>query len=262
MSLEERRVEDALIVPGAEPFFFPGGPIGCLLLHGFTAMPEEMRWLGEFLAGHGHAVLGLRLAGHATHPAVLARTRWTDWLISVEEGLALLRGVTDQVFLIGQSMGGMIALVAAARYPVAGVIAMSTPSDMEGKAPPLAVRLFFRLRPMIRKPATPAEPPLAERREAEYPAYPQFPARILQEVDLLRVALYEALPQVRVPALLMHSRADATVSAESMPRIYERLGSPDKQMLWLDGMDHSLVRDPQRQVVFDAVAAFVAGHAS
>ena len=259
-------MEDALIVPGAEPFFFPGVPpgdrVGCLLLHGFTAMPEEMRWLGESLASHGHTVLGVRLAGHATHPADLARTRWTDWLISVEEGLAFLAGVTEQVFLVGQSMGGMIALVAAARYPVAGVIALSTPSDMGGKAPPLPVRLFFRLRPMIRKQTKPAEPPLAERREAEYPAYPEFPARILQEVDLLRGALYEALPQVRVPALLIHSRADTSVSPDNMPRIHERLGSPDKQMLWLDGMDHSLVRDPQRQVVFDAVAAFVAGHAS
>ena len=159
-------------------------------------------------------------------------------------------------------MGGMIALVAAARYPVAGVIALSTPSDMGGKAPPLPVRLFFRLRPMIRKQTKTADPPLAERREAEYPAYPEFPARILKEVDLLRGALYEALPQVRVPALLIHSRADASVSADNMPRIHERLGSADKQMLWLDGMDHSLVRDPQRQVVFDAVAAFVAGHAS
>ena len=254
-------MEARLIVPGAEPFFFSGGPVGCLLLHGFTAMPEEMRWLGEYLAGQGHAVLGVRLAGHATHPTDLARTRWTDWLVSVEEGLALLSGVTDQVFLIGQSMGGMIALVAAARYPVAGVIALSTPADRGGKAPPFAVRLFLRLRPMIQKPAKPAESPLAERREAEYPAYPQFPARILQEVDLLRGALYEALPQVRVPALLIHSRADASVNPDNMPRIHERLGSPDKQMLWLDGLDHSLVRDPQRQIVFDAIDSFVVGHA-
>jgi carboxylesterase len=257
--------DDSLIIPGAEPFFFPGvppgGPIGCLLLHGFTAMPDEMRWLGEYLAGQGHVVLGVRLAGHATHPADLARTRWTDWLISVEEGLAFLAGVTDQVFLIGQSLGGMIALVAAARCPVAGVIALSTPSGMGGKAPPLAVRLFFRLRPMIRKQTRPAEPALTERREAEYPAYPQFPARILREIDLLRGALYEELPHVRVPTLLIHSHADTSVSPDNMPRIYERLGSPDKQMLWLDGMEHSLVRDPQREVVFDAIESFVVHHA-
>ena len=58
----------------------------------------------------------------------------------------------------------------------------------------------------------PAEPPLAERREAEYPAYPEFPARILQEVDLLRGASVRGAAQVRVPALLIHSRADASVS--------------------------------------------------
>jgi carboxylesterase len=255
-----------MIVPGAEPFLLCGssgigtpGRAGCLLLHGFTAMPEEMRWLGEYLAGKGHTVLGVRLAGHATHPADLARTRWTDWLVSVEEGLAMLRGVTDQVFLIGQSMGGMVALVAAARCPVAGVVALSTPSDMGGKAPPLPVRLFFRLRPMIRKPVEPAEPPLSERREAAYPAYPQFPARILKELDLLRAALHEAVPQVRVPALLIHSRADRSVSADNMPRLHERLGSADKRMLWLDDMDHSLVRDPQRKVVFEAIETFITG---
>jgi esterase/lipase len=76
-------------------------------------------------------------------------------------------------------------------------------------------------------------------------------------LDLLRAALYEALPQVRVPALLIHSRADQSVSPEDMPRIHERLGSTDKQMLWLDGMEHSLVRDPQRQVVFEAIETFI-----
>jgi len=56
------------IVPNSEPFFFPGGQTGCLLMHGFTAMPEEMQPLGEFLASGGYSVLGMRLAGHATPP--------------------------------------------------------------------------------------------------------------------------------------------------------------------------------------------------
>jgi carboxylesterase len=48
------------IVPNSEPFFFPGGPTGCLLMHGFTAMPEEMLPLGEFLDSWGYSVLGMR----------------------------------------------------------------------------------------------------------------------------------------------------------------------------------------------------------
>ncbi len=67
------------LIPTAEPFVFPGGPVGCLLVHGFTGTPKEMRWLGEYLAGQGHTVLGVRLAGHATQPEDMIRARWWDW---------------------------------------------------------------------------------------------------------------------------------------------------------------------------------------
>ena len=53
-----------------------GGDVGCLVLHGFTATPSEVRWLAEHLAGQGHTVYAPRLAGHGTTPEALARTRW------------------------------------------------------------------------------------------------------------------------------------------------------------------------------------------
>ena len=115
------------IIPTAEPFFFPGGPIGCLLVHGFTGTPKEMRWMGEYLAEKGYSVLGVRLAGHATHPADLLRLRWQDWLASVEDGWNLLRGVTPDIFMVGLSMGGILSLLFASQHPVRGVVTMSTP---------------------------------------------------------------------------------------------------------------------------------------
>lgn len=44
----------------------------------FSAMPGEMRPLEEYLAETGFTVLGIRLAGHATHPNDLKRRRWID----------------------------------------------------------------------------------------------------------------------------------------------------------------------------------------
>ena len=35
------------------PFFFEGGEVGCLLVHGFSGSPPEMRPMGEYLAGKG-----------------------------------------------------------------------------------------------------------------------------------------------------------------------------------------------------------------
>ena len=82
-------METHLIVPNAQAFYLPAGPTGCLLLHGFSANPEEMRWLGDYLSGQGHTILGVRLAGYGTTQR-LARTRWANWLIDVEEGLGIL----------------------------------------------------------------------------------------------------------------------------------------------------------------------------
>jgi esterase/lipase len=66
-----------------------------------------------------------------------------------------------------------------------------------------------------------------------------------------------ALPQVRAPALLLHSRHDQAVPFACQQEIYSRLGSSQKEMLSFDEMDHSMVRDPQRQLVFDAILAFL-----
>jgi carboxylesterase len=149
-----------LIIPESEPFLLRGGPTACLLLHGFSATPQEMRPLGDYLGERSFTALGVRLAGHATDPHDLSRTRWTDWLLDVENGLALLEGIAERVVLVGQSMGGMIALAAAARYPVAGVVAMSTPFG----TPPdeTASRLRRPKAPKCRPRPWPAAPKPAE----------------------------------------------------------------------------------------------------
>jgi carboxylesterase len=250
-------MQTPLIVPGAEPFFLPGGPIGCLLLHGFTSMPEEMRWLGDDLAQRGHTVLGIRLAGHATRPQDLARTRWTDWLVSVEEGLSILSGVAEQVFILGLSMGGNVALLAAAHYPMAGTVAMSTPYPGFSRRSVALLRLSQWIRPVLRKGGVEPHPTLGPRREAGYPAYAELPTRILLELAGLQAEMRDALGSVRVPVLLIHSRDDAAVLPESMPQIYQALGTEDKEMLWLEGFDHAVVRDPKRAEAFVAIAAFL-----
>src|ERR671931_1206621 len=110
------------VMRGAEPFSFKGDRVGCLLIHGFTGTPNELRWLGEQLAADGRTVLGVRLAGHGTCVEEMNTTRWRDWYSSALDGYASLRRECDQIIAIGLSMGGMLALLLAARNPVRGVV--------------------------------------------------------------------------------------------------------------------------------------------
>jgi carboxylesterase len=246
------------IIPGNEPFFLPGGSTGCLMLHGFSASPAEMRPLGEFLAGKGYTVLGVRLAGHAAHPADLANTRWTDWLDNVADGLALLSSSCTRRVIIGQSLGGVIALLAATRYQPDAVVAISTPYGSPPR-PSWKDRLRIGLHQTIYKEVEhfPPDHPLYHRRELNYPAYPEFPAQIILQLQQVILAMMENLDQVRLPTLLANSRDDPMVPFNCQQDIYDRLGSAHKEIIAFDGIGHSMVMDPQRQLVFDAVQGFI-----
>lgn len=246
---------DSLIVPDCGPSLLPGGKTGCLLVHGFTAMPAEMKSLASHLHQQGFTVLTIRLAGHATHPSDLQRTLWTDWLVSIEEGLCLLHGLCSQVFLIGQSLGGALTLLAASRYPLTGAIAISTPFG--SRKTPLSLRLAALGKVMIKKKVTRAPAPLNERREAGYPAYPAFPAAILLQNRKCFAALPAALPQIKIPVLLLHSSADTGVPADCSRQIFAQIDTPAKQMQIFDGMDHSMVCDPRREEVFAVISTFI-----
>jgi carboxylesterase len=66
------------VIQRAEPFLIKGGEVGCLLIHGYTGTPNEMRPLAESLAADKVTVLAPRLFAHATHPDDMLRARWWD----------------------------------------------------------------------------------------------------------------------------------------------------------------------------------------
>ncbi|NOY97977.1 MAG: alpha/beta fold hydrolase [Chloroflexi bacterium] len=247
------------IIPTAEPFFFPGKPDapGCLLVHGFTGAPKEMRWMGEYLAGQGFSALGVRLAGHATRPEDMIRTRYTDWMDSVEDGYHLLRGATDRIFLVGLSMGGILALLMSTRLDVAGVVAMSTPYQLADPRVKLAklISPFFRYLPKTKEP--PGSTWFDKEAWREHVSYPQNPVRSIAELPPLLAEMRAALPRVEVPVLLVHSRNDTYVPSDSMQNIYDALGTPDKQMMWVTESGHVIPREPAKEQVFKAAADFI-----
>jgi carboxylesterase len=250
------------IIPTAEPFFFPGegkkARIGCLVTHGFTGTPKEMRWLGEYLNHQGYSVCGIRLNGHATRPEDMIRSHWRDWLLSVEDGYNLLRSCTGQVFLLGLSMGGVLTLTAAARFEIQGVVAMSTPFDLPPLPMPLwAIRWLSRVKPYLPKGRLPGSGWFDKAAYNQHVAYPMNPVRSGLELKLLIEEMHASLPRISVPVLLIHSRNDDYVIKDSMQQIYARLTTPDKQMLWVEGGGHVITEEPTKEAVFKAAADFV-----
>lgn len=250
------------IIPTAEPFFLPGkganAKTGCLVTHGFTGAPKEMRGLGEYLNHQGFTVCGIRLSGHATKPEDMVRSHWQDWLLSVEDGYNLLHSCTDQVFLLGLSMGGVLSLIAASSLPVQGVVAMSTPYRLPDHVLLRFTDLISRFIPyMPKRKGTLDEGWFDKNAFKQHVAYSKNPVRSTGELNHLLGVMRESLPKVRVPVLLIHSRDDNYVIRDSMEKIHAALGSSDKRMLWVEGGGHVITEEPTREKVFKAAADFI-----
>jgi carboxylesterase len=246
-----------LIIPTAEPFFFPGGTTGIVLVHGFTGSPKEMRGLGLYLHQKGHTTLGVRLTGHATQPVDLARTRWWDWLCTVEDGLNLLKGHCLKVFIVGLSLGGILSLVSAARYSFDGAAALATPyslpKDWRMKiAKPLS---FFY--PQVKKKESDLRDQVALDAHVDYPTYP---TRAIAELNGLIKILHTSLPSIKMPLLLINSKNDRTIPIDHSYQINNRVESKDVTQIFVEESSHVLTEDIDKDQVFFEVERFIALH--
>jgi esterase/lipase len=99
---------------------------GCLIIHGYTGGPYEVEPLATYLdeqtdwdivvptlPGHGE-MLALKNVAHET------------WLKAAEDSLQKLKEKYNKVYLIGFSMGGMIAAYLAAKFKVDKLVLLAT----------------------------------------------------------------------------------------------------------------------------------------
>src|SRR5215204_383337 len=249
------------IIPTAEPFFFLGdrSKPACLLIHGFTGTPKEMRWMGEYLNQQGYTCLGVRLAGHATIPEDMIVSRWTDWTASVEDVYLILRGLTDNIFFIGLSMGGILSLLLSTRLHVKGVVALSTPYKLRDD--PRLPYIEWISKFVTYAPKSSDEPGAGwfdKEAWQEHVSYPQNPVRSISELNKLLVEMRSKLAQVRVPVLMIHSKDDRYVLPENMQLIDAALvNSSDKTKLIITGSGHVITRDAARRQVFETAVEFI-----
>jgi carboxylesterase len=244
-------------------FALPGTrPLGCLLVHGFTATPDEMRPLGEALSTRGFPVRAVRLAGHGTDVADLERTGWTDWMASVEEGRARLAREVERVAVAGMSLGALLALRLAATRPaaVAALVLCGTPlrfRDPRVCVLPALARIPWVARrwAVIPKRGGPdiADPAV----RAASRSYRAMPLAAVVELLRLQVLVRRQLRCVTQPALLLHGRHDHGVPVANVEWLRRRLGSAHVEAHVLERSWHVVTLDYDRERVAELAGEFL-----
>ena len=240
-------------------FAFDGDDVGVLLLHGLTGAPTELRGLGEHLHERGFSVRAPLLPGHGTHHADLERATRAEWIDAARGELRQLRRSMRKVFIVGQSMGGLVALSLAAHgeegADVDGVVALA-PALMVNR-----LAWFTRLQPVLPRFFPKFEerrPDLVDRSQLRQVwSYTHTPLQTVREVLRFQTDVRALLPRVTRPLLVMQGRKDKTVRAMSAQVVVDGVGSVDKELVWLANSAHIVSVDGERHDVFARATAFI-----
>ena len=226
------------------------GPVGVLLIHGFTGSVAETRPMGEVLARRGLTVHCPLLPGHGTHPQDLTRIRWQTWTAAVESALDDLQGRCHMVFVAGLSMGALLTLWLGARRPeIAGLIPMAPMVIVQNRLMPLTVGLrhLFKYSPLGPVGDDDLADPEAIQRIW---CYDQVPLWGAGELYLLVRQVRQTLPTIHQPILVFQGLRDAQVPAEAAQVVYDTVASEDKTLVWLEHSGHNLLVDGERELVW------------
>jgi pimeloyl-ACP methyl ester carboxylesterase len=223
-----------------------------VLVHGTggTTLDWETSIVDDLARDHRVVALDLYGMGFSDRDDSFAYgfTLWTDQLAGTLDALGL-----DRVSVIGQSLGGAIALVFAGRYPSRVNRAVSVDSG-----PWMPASMLVMLTPGIGEtilahsdywPQRPDQPALyAERLRAVY-RIRGTRQNLLRAIrgEFFRDGLtyLRAMSRVQCPTLLVHGAADDIIPVRAAASLRTLLR--DSQMVVLDGAGHFSMQDsPQR----------------
>jgi carboxylesterase len=239
-----------------EPFRLGDGDRGVLLIHGFCGTPPEMRGLGEHLAANGFRVHGALLAGCGTTPEDLLATSWTDWIDSAQAQLDALKSECRQVFVAGQSMGGTLSLLLAARNP--DVAAIATMAALVNLGRWTELQLFLGRYIIKWHYPDRSSVDLWDKEGAKL--LRSYNRRAMKShidlINLYRAAMREA-PGIRVPALVMHGNRDGLVAPANARVIADAIG-PSAVVRYFERSGHGMSVDVDHQEIFELTTDFFA----
>jgi carboxylesterase len=228
--------------------------VGVLLLHGFTSSLDTVNGLVPSLEAAGVSYRMPVLRGHGQTPEALRGVTWRDWVEDARAALLDLEREGNPIVIVGLSMGGLVALNLAAEHPstVAGVATVA--ACLEFRHP--LIPYLGLLKKTVKNWSS--SPDYADASLARYDTnYPYFPLESFASLYEYREVVKEILPYLKAPLLVIQSTQDPVVRLDAAEQIRKKSGSPFCQVRWFEVSRHEMMRDVERNAVFDELMDFL-----
>jgi len=225
---------------------------GILLIHGFTGTPYEMQNLSSFLNEKGYSTYSVRLPGSGTNIENMNRFEYKDWYDSLKYGYFALKNSCENVYIVGQSLGGLLASVTGYYNDVKGIALLN---------PAIRIKDWkFRFVPVVQLFKNEYRKEDFDESRKDY-YYDAWPVKGMYQLYLLQKYIINNIYEYNSHLLLVQAKNDDTVDYRGVLRYFEKLDAISKKRILISDEDvsHVLTLDdnPKRGFVFEAISNWI-----
>jgi alpha-beta hydrolase superfamily lysophospholipase len=242
-----------------------------VITHGFGEHSGRYGALTDHLIDHNYSVTAYDHRGHGLSDGLPGHVEsfgeYDDDLARIIKSVRS-RSQVKSLFLIGHSMGGLIALRYAARKnsTISGAVISAPLIEVAVPVPVhklMIARVGARMAPRMRldneiNPSNLSRDPEVGRAYAADPLVNRkVSAKWFSEAARAMQEVVEWAPQIKGPVLVMHGTDDRLASVDATRRMFERIGSADKEIVICPGYYHELFNEPEKQELFERVTEWL-----
>lgn len=207
---------------------------GVLCIHGFTGGPYELQPLVEYLeANTDWQIVVPTLPGHG-ETLELKRVTAETWMMAAEQALRQLQKEVDRVYVIGFSMGGIIAIYLALRYKIEKLVLLSA-----------AAKYIYptQLLQDVRDIAKEAMTGTLE----DNTLYRLYSAKLRNTpihatIEFMRLVrmVEQYYRQINIPVCLVQGKKDGIVPFTTAPYLFDHISSGTKKLIYSETGKHHI----------------------
>ncbi|WP_272495859.1 alpha/beta hydrolase [Bacillus pinisoli] len=224
--------------------------IGCLCIHGFTGSPYEVEPLMSYLEDHTDwKIVAPILPGHGEEGTLLHIT-YQQWIDAVEEALESLVADCETIYVVGFSMGGLLAAYLATKYPIDKLVLLS------------AAAYYVNIRQLLIDIREMAADGIKGHLQ-DNTLYQRYRKKIMdtpvsatKQFRMLVKHIKPRLKDVHNPTLIIQGECDGIVPTKSAHYIFKHIGTEDKKLVFLDSSPHHVCHGPDFEQLVEEISTF------
>lgn len=220
-----------------------------LIIHGFAGGTYDNEDLANYLElNRNFDVFQFTLPGHDRN---LSKVEYQEWINSSEEKVEwLIKNGYNKIYLIGHSMGGVIATHLASRYKEVKKLVLAAPAFqyLNVIKDDLNFHKSLKIAPKIIKDYGSDE--IIARML-------KFNVTVIKEFMDLVNHYYECPKYVTCKTLIIQGKNDSLVPVSSSEYVFDNIKTKNKKIFVIDEVTHDVFRSKRKEEIFKLVERFL-----